>query len=99
MSKRRDKKPKVIKRVETKLSTNPTHNNTQYIQNILQLAIEAHSKNNLGQAKLLYEKVLGLAPDQPEALHFLGVIAHQVGNDKIAINLIKKALSLKPQFF
>ena len=37
-------------------------------------------------------------PNQPIALHLLGVIAHQVGKNDIAVDLIKGAFSIKPDY-
>ncbi|MBL4690320.1 MAG: tetratricopeptide repeat protein, partial [Rhodospirillales bacterium] len=37
-------------------------------------------------------------PDQPVALHLLGVIAHQEGRHNAAVDLITKALAIKPDY-
>ena len=37
-------------------------------------------------------------PDHPDALHLLGVIAHQRGRQERAIQLIERALAIMPEF-
>ncbi|PPR77192.1 MAG: hypothetical protein CFH06_01412 [Alphaproteobacteria bacterium MarineAlpha3_Bin5] len=64
--------------------------------NTLNLALSHHSEGHLTDAEKLYQEVLDIEPNQPVALHFLGVIAHQKGNNLLAVRLISKALSTTP---
>jgi tetratricopeptide (TPR) repeat protein len=41
-------------------------------------------------------KVLSREPEHADALHLLGVVAHQQGRHAQAIGLIRQALALKP---
>jgi tetratricopeptide (TPR) repeat protein len=66
--------------------------NSQLIQN----AIEKHVSGNLKEAGAIYQSILNEQPDDPNALHLLGLISHQTGNNKIAIDLIEKAIAVKP---
>lgn len=50
------------------------------------------------RAEALYRKVLQKVPDHADALHLLGVIAHQRGRHKRAIELIERALAALPDF-
>ena len=59
---------------------------------LLQAAIGHHQAGRLAEAERGYRQVLGLAPEQPDALHLLGVIAYQVGQHPAAIELIRKAI-------
>lgn len=43
------------------------------------------------QAELLSRRVLGARPDQPDALHLLGVMAHAHGNLDMAVELVGRA--------
>ncbi len=43
----------------------------------------------------MYREVLRRAPDQPDALHLLGVIAHHAGREDEALRLISRAISLR----
>jgi len=68
------------------------------IQQALDLAMQRHAAGGLSEAKALYEQILTIHPDQPDALHYLGVIAYQGGNGDVAVDLINKALSFKPNY-
>jgi len=65
-------------------------------QKILKLAVQHHNAGRLSEADSLYRRVLQADPNQPNALHLLGVIAHQIGKSDIAADLIKKSLVIKP---
>ena len=45
----------------------------------LQAAVEHHESGQLQDAVRLYQAVLARDPDHPDALHLLGVVAHQLG--------------------
>ena len=50
------------------------------------------------RAEALYRKALQKAPDHADALHLLGVIAHERGRHARAIQLIERALAIVPEF-
>ena len=58
----------------------------------LQNAIALHQQGNLGQAEALYRQLLGIDPTNADALHLLGVIASQVGQNQSAVDLISLAI-------
>ena len=62
----------------------------------LQAALEHHQAGRLPQAEAIYQQILQVKPDHPDALHFLGLIAHQLNKDAIAVDLIGKAISVNP---
>ena len=62
----------------------------------LNTAIQYHSNGQLNEASEAYQKLLTISPDNPDALHFFGVRNHQMGKSTEGIDLIKKALSLRP---
>lgn len=62
----------------------------------LRTASEQHRAGQLDIAEALYRKVLEVAPDDPDALHLLGVIAYQRGDAQQAVALISRALRLTP---
>lgn len=68
------------------------------IQQAIDLAIKHHTAGDLDRAKAIYQQVLQAQPEQPDALHLLGLIAHQNGNNDRAVELIEKALALKPDY-
>jgi len=67
-------------------------------QQALQSAITHHQAGNLVLAETLYKQVLQASPNQPDALHLLGLIAKQKGDHKTAIQLMRKALSFNPNY-
>ena len=71
---------------------------TLTIQQSIDLAVQHHSSGNLPEADSIYQQILQADPNQPVALHLLGVIAHQVGKNETAVELINKALQLSPKY-
>ncbi len=59
---------------------------------LIAAALSALQAGQLTEAQKLYEKILALKPDHGQALHNLGVIAHQQRRHKTAIDLITKAI-------
>jgi len=55
-----------------------------------------HQAGRLPDAAAIYRQVLLQNPNHVEALHLLGLIAGQYGNDDQAIDLIGRAIRLKP---
>jgi predicted O-linked N-acetylglucosamine transferase (SPINDLY family) len=66
------------------------------IQDALQLAISHQQAGRLAEAEGIYRQVLAVNPQQPDALHLLGMLASQVGRLDIALDLIRKALAVRP---
>ena len=67
-------------------------------QQHLGLAIQHHNAGRLSEAEGLYQQILHTDPDQPDALHLLGLIANQAGKKDTAVDLIAKALAVKPDY-
>ena len=44
----------------------------------IRIGLEHHQAGQLREAEQIYRQVLDIDPNNPEALHLLGVIAHQV---------------------
>ncbi|MDP1682140.1 MAG: tetratricopeptide repeat protein [Burkholderiales bacterium] len=61
-------------------------------QQTLARAVEHHRAGELAQAEQYYREVLQREPQHPDALHLLGLIAHQRGQHQEAIDLINQAL-------
>jgi protein arginine N-methyltransferase 7 len=59
-------------------------------------ALEHHQAGRLLQAEAIYRQILQVVPNHPEALHFLGLIAHQAGRNGAAIELISRAITVNP---
>ena len=71
---------------------------TLTIQQAIDLTVQHHNEGRLSQAESIYNQILQSDPNQPIALHLLGVIAHQVGKNDTAVDLITKAISIKPDY-
>ena len=67
-------------------------------QHALQTAMALHQAGNLTQAEALYKQVLQASPNQPDALHLLGLIAKQKGDLKTAVQLMRKSISVNPNY-
>jgi predicted TPR repeat methyltransferase len=60
------------------------------------IAIRLHQSGQLAEAEKLYRGILEVAPDSPDALHYLGLLAHQQGRNDDAIASIEKSLAVAP---
>jgi predicted TPR repeat methyltransferase len=59
-------------------------------------AIRRHQAGDLDRAEVAYSARLRTRPDDPDALHFLGVLRHQQHRSDEAIALIARALEIVP---
>jgi tetratricopeptide (TPR) repeat protein len=66
----------------------------QLIPTALAFALEAHRAGRLDEAQALYRETLASIPDHPEALHYYGVLQHQLGEHSTAATLLDRALTL-----
>jgi len=60
----------------------------------LAIALQHHQAGRLQAAEQLYRQILADQPNQIEAIHLLGVLAHQVGKHAIAVKYIERAIAL-----
>jgi tetratricopeptide (TPR) repeat protein len=58
--------------------------------------LQHHSAGRLDEADKLYRQVLVREPNHPDALHLLGVIYGQRGQPETAVDLISRALKVRP---
>lgn len=59
-------------------------------------AIALHQAGQLALAEAKYRSILEGHPEQPDALHLLGVMAHQRGDTDQALELIHRSLNANP---
>ena len=71
---------------------------SSHTQQALHLAEKHHAAGRFPEAESICQQILQADPNQPVALHLLGVIAYQVGRHDTAVELITKALVIKPNF-
>lgn len=62
----------------------------------IRAGLDHHRQGNLAAAESAYRQVLKGNPDHPDALHWLGVIALQMGQAEQARRLIARAVELNP---
>jgi predicted O-linked N-acetylglucosamine transferase (SPINDLY family) len=62
----------------------------------LTTAQQYHQAGDLAQAEAMYRQILAADPSHPTALHFLGVIAHQVGQHHVAVDYMKQSIAREP---
>ncbi|MCL7487982.1 MAG: tetratricopeptide repeat protein [Desulfobulbaceae bacterium] len=64
----------------------------------MQQALAFHRVGRLPEAEALYRQILQTEPNHPEALHFLGLLAHQSGQSGIGVDLIGRAVRVRPDY-
>ena len=64
----------------------------------LSMAVGHHRAGRFSEAEALYRRILAARPDEPNALHLLGVLASQTARPDVAIEMIAKAIAVKADF-
>jgi protein O-GlcNAc transferase len=64
----------------------------------LATALSHHQAGRLAEAESLYRQILAIEPDHVDSLHYLGVLAGQLGRHDTAIDLIGRALRVAPDY-
>ncbi len=62
----------------------------------LDAAISHHQAGRFDAAETIYRDILRSAPEDVDALHLLGLVAVEKGEAEHAVDLIRKAIALKP---
>ena len=60
----------------------------------LEQAVGLHQAGRLAEAEAAYRRILATRPDEPDALHLMGLLAHQAGRPAAAIELIGRAIEI-----
>ena len=68
------------------------------ISEALARALEHYQAGRLEAAEHLYRDILQTAPDEINALHFLGLVYHQQGKSDLAADSIRQALARQPDY-
>jgi predicted TPR repeat methyltransferase len=61
-------------------------------------AIRSHKAGHFAAAEVVYKKLLYATPDNPDALHFLGVLFHQTRRTEEGIALVRRSLAIAPEY-
>ena len=59
-------------------------------------AQDLHQAGRLADAKARYDRILATDPRHGPALHMMGLMAHQVGQDDVAVDLLTRAAQFDP---
>jgi predicted TPR repeat methyltransferase len=62
----------------------------------MQMALAFQQRGQLDDAEQVYKRMLEVAPDHPDIVHFYGVLLHQRGRSEEAIATIRRSLELEP---
>ena len=77
----------------TPMMTQPSR---QQLHQALDHAIKLHQAGQVAQAEQMYRQILQHDPNQPDALHLLGLIAHHAGVREPAVELMSRAIAIAP---
>jgi protein O-GlcNAc transferase len=68
------------------------------IRAALEAGLRHHQAGQYAEAGRCYRQALAMDAGQADALHLLGVIAHQTGDDNTAVEMINAAIEISPSF-
>jgi tetratricopeptide (TPR) repeat protein len=74
----------------------PRSRSTPSAEAMLSEAVKLHQSGAMAPARALYRQVLEAAPGHSDALHLLGVLSAQVSDFKQSVDLIGKAIKIRP---
>jgi predicted TPR repeat methyltransferase len=60
------------------------------------IAVALQQSDRLSEADLLFRRILDQAPDHVAAMHYSGILAHQLGQDEEAIRRVRASLEREP---
>ena len=70
--------------------------NDAVVTDLISKALSHHQAGQLDHADALYREILKINPRNPDALHLLGLIHHQLGNHQLGIDLMFQAVAITP---
>ena len=78
------------------MAESPTTDRAVSLDEAVSIAIRLQQSDQWVAAGEVYRRILEVAPDYPDAVHYSGVLAHQQGRSEQAIKLIERSLELEP---
>jgi tetratricopeptide (TPR) repeat protein len=70
---------------------------TETIALTLRVALEHHDRGQLREAAALYQEVLGMDSSNADALYLLGLLQVKLGNQHVAVQLLRAAVHARPE--
>src|SRR4029077_9713717 len=67
------------------------------LEEAVSIAIRLQQNEQWRAAEDIYRRILDVAPDYADAVHYAGVLAHQQGNSADAEALIERSLALESE--
>ncbi|WP_417429761.1 tetratricopeptide repeat protein [Kiloniella sp.] len=89
---------KLISKIENSRRLGLEHPLSAEHENALRQGIDFHNTGYLSEAEDSYKRILTEDPDQAVPLNLLGVLAHQMGQNDVALSLIENALTIIPDY-
>ena len=68
------------------------------VDQAIELAKGFQQRLALNEAERIYRRILAHIPEQPDVLHFLGLLQHQRGRSEEAVPLISQAIRVAPEY-
>ena len=78
------------------MEQSPTTDRAVSLEEAVSLAIQLQQNDQWTAAADIYRRILEIAPDYADAVHYSGVLAHQQGRSEQAVELIERSLALEP---
>ncbi|HXE52102.1 MAG TPA: tetratricopeptide repeat-containing glycosyltransferase family protein [Tepidisphaeraceae bacterium] len=66
------------------------------VQDLVRAAMQHHQAGRLRDAEILYRQALRADCNQPDATHYLGLLADQIGRADDALRLISRSIEISP---
>src|SRR5262249_51648612 len=83
-----------VTRIEMEPVSSTEHDVT--VGEAMRMALAFQQRGQRDDAEQVYRRVLEVAPDHPDVVHFYGVLLHQLGRSDEAIAAIERSLTLEP---
>ncbi len=78
------------------MEQSPTKDRPVRLDEAVSIAIQLQQNEQWTAATDIYRRILDVAPDYADAVHYSGVLAHQQGRSEQAVALIERSLELEP---
>ena len=67
------------------------------VNKAIQVASEYQQAGRFSEAEALYSQILAVQPNNAQVLNLLGVMAHQMGDSQLGVELIGRAIDIDPK--